>query len=348
LSGGLRLKRFSWFILFWSLDMTTATAAAPPLPQSPAWLDAMYNNRALVPDFADHLNRWAQDSAQVRQSAVCHLDVRYGAGLNERLDVFPASSTTGSTAADPSKLAPTMAASSNALAPVLVFIHGGYWRSLDKADHSFIAPAFTAAGTCVVVPNYALCPAVTVPDIVLQMVKAMAWVHQHIQSYGGDPQRISVIGHSAGGHLAAMLLGVDWTKLAQTGLPGHGQTQAAALPANLLKSALSISGLFDLAPIQYTPFLQDDLRLTDEVVQKISPVHAPAPAQGRLLSVVGADESAEFIRQNALIQRAWGRQAVPVCEALLGLNHFSILAALCEPAHRLHQLALQLMQKQPL
>ena len=178
--------------------------------------------------------------------------------------------------------------------------------------------------------NYALCPAVTIPEIVLQMVKALAWTWRHIAAHGGDPARITVAGHSAGGHLAAMLLACDW--------PAH----APDLPQALVKNALSISGLYDLEPIRQTPFLQD-LKLTPEQVRQASPVLLPRPTQGTLYSVAGGDESEEFLRQNRLIQQAWGAETVPVCESLPGLNHFSVLEALIAPGHRLHQLALELL-----
>jgi hypothetical protein len=148
----------------------------------PQWLDSMYNNRALVPEHAEHFRRWAAWSSDATRSQQRELDVRYGGGPNEHLDIFPAAPQSG--------------------APVLVFIHGGYWRSLDKRDHAFVAPPFTREGACVVVPNYALCPAVTVPQIVLQMVQALAWTWRNIKRFGGDPDRITVVGHSAGGHLA--------------------------------------------------------------------------------------------------------------------------------------------------
>lgn len=286
----------------------------------PAWLDRMYNNRALVPDHGVYFERWADSSQAVRKRVPCQLDIPYGNHAGEMLDVFPAGD-----------FATHRGATGERGAPVLVFIHGGYWRSLDKADHSFVAPPFTQAGACVVVPNYALCPAVTIPRITLQMVAALAWTWRHIARYGGDPSRITVVGHSAGGHLAAMLMACDW------------QAYARDLPADLLKNALSISGLYDLEPMRHTPFLKDSLKLTPEQVLKASPALLPAPGRGTLYSVAGADESAEFLRQNVLIQQAWGAGVVPVCESHLGRNHFSILEALTEPSHRLHQLALQLL-----
>jgi arylformamidase len=220
-------------------------------------------------------------------------------------------------------------------APVLVFLHGGYWRGLDKADHSFVAPAFTQAGACVVVPNYALCPAVTVPQIVLQMVQALAWTWRHVAEHGGDPNRITVAGHSAGGHLAAMLLACQW------------QGWAADLPTRLVRNALSISGLFELDSIRRTPHLQVDLRLTPAQARKSSPAWLPSPGvargRGQLYSVAGGDESPAFLLHNRLIRQAWGRRVVPVCEVMPGLNHFSMLGALAQPGTRVNSLTAALL-----
>jgi arylformamidase len=276
----------------------------------PAWLDAQYNNRARVPGHAAVFDRWARVSDLSRRgSPAAALDLRYGDSAAEALDLFPA--------ARPG-------------APLLIFIHGGYWRSLDKGDFSFVAPAFNAAGAAVAVPNYGLCPAVTIEDICRQMVRAVVWLRRHAAGYGVDPQRIAVVGHSAGGHLAAMLLSCRWKQVADD------------LPPLLVGGALSVSGLYDLEPLRHTPFLQPDLRLTPASVARLSPAFFPRP-KGRLYTTVGALESDEFLRQNQLIRDVWGPTAVPVCETLPGRNHFDVLESLVDPAGRLHDLALRLI-----
>jgi len=284
----------------------------------PDWLNREYNNRALVPEHAAMFERWARLSAAARQQGPALVDLRYGHGPNEQLDIF---APQGRRAGE--------------LAPVLFFVHGGYWRSLDKADHSFLAPEFTRRGACVVMPNYALCPAVTIPDIVMQMVQALAWTWRHIATHGGDPRRLSVVGHSAGGHLATMLLLCRWAEV------------GADLPADLVKNALSVSGLYDLEPIMHTPFVQPSLKLTPEQVAMASPARLPAPplrdGRGTLAVVAGADESSEFRRHNRLMCQAWGPAVVPVCEELPGLNHFNIVEAMAQPGHRLNLLVRELL-----
>lgn len=280
----------------------------------PAWLEAQYNNRARVPDHARVFARWEEASALVRHNAPAHLDLRYAPGDGGTLDVFPAT-------------VPTPAAG----APVLVFIHGGYWRSLDKSQHSFVAPSFNADGALVVVPNYALCPSVTIEHICLQAAAAVAWAWHNARRYGGDPDRIALIGHSAGGHLATMLLSCRWKDV------------DAALPAQPLAGALSISGLVDLEPLRHVPSVQADLRLTPASVARLSPAFFPRPKGGRLYAAVGAEESDEFLRQNRLIRDVWGPTAVPVCETVPAKNHFTVLESLVDPAGRLHDLGLRLL-----
>ena len=276
----------------------------------PEWLESQYNNRARVPDHAQILARWAQASALVRERSAVHLDVAFGDGPGELLDVFPTA-------------APE--------APVLVFIHGGYWRSLDKSDHSFVAPSFTADGAMVVVVNYALCPAVTIEHIVMQLVRALEWVWRHAAAYGGDPSRIALVGHSAGGHLATMLMSCRWKDV------------AGDLPVQPLAGALSISGLYDIEPLRHAHSIQADLQLTPASVGRLSPAFFPRPKSGKLYAAVGSEESDEFLRQNRLIRDVWGPTAVPVCETVPDSNHFTVLNSLVDPAGRLHDLALRLL-----
>jgi arylformamidase len=284
----------------------------------PAWLDAQYNNRARVADAPHILQRWADASALARTGAQgAQLDVRYGPGAQETLDIFPAASADEAANTGP--------------APVLVFIHGGYWRALDKSDHSFVAPAFNAAGAAVVVPNYALCPDVGIEHITLQVARAVAWVWHHASTFGGDPARIALAGHSAGGHLTAMLLSCRWKDL------------DPELPAQPVAGGLALSGLYDLEPIRHTPMLQGDLKLTPSSVARLSPAFFPRPKGAKLYAAVGLDESDEFLRQNALIRDVWGPTAVPVCETVPGTNHFTVLNGLADPAGRIHQLALRLL-----
>ncbi|WP_244503910.1 alpha/beta hydrolase [Variovorax sp. CF079] len=216
-------------------------------------------------------------------------------------------------------------------APVLVYIHGGYWRALDKRDQSFVAPPFVDAGAMVVLANYALCPAVSIEHILLQLVQALVWVYRHAAEHGGDPERIVVAGHSAGGHLATMLLACDWRAVAPD------------LPADLVKSALAISGLYELEPLRHAPFLAPDLCLSAAPAQRLSPAAMPPPSRGSLVTVVGGDESEEFLRQAALISQAWGPRVVIAAERVPQRNHMDVLNELADPHSPTHRRALQLL-----
>nr|WP_028601137.1 alpha/beta hydrolase [Ottowia thiooxydans] len=274
------------------------------------WLERMYNNRMRVPDHGDYFARWAAESALVRQHLPCERDVAYGDDPREKLDAFHT----------PRKGA-----------PLVVFIHGGYWKALDKSHHSFLAAALHEAGAGVVVPNYAFCPRMTIPQITLQVARAVAWTWRNASRLGGDARRITVIGHSAGGHMAAMMMACAWNVFDKD------------LPPALVKGAMGVSGLYDLEPLMHTPSLQEVLRITPEQVHAASPARLPRPAKGRFYSVVGGLESGEYLRLNRLIQQAWSRERVPVAATLAGLNHFSILDALAKPGHRLNSLARELI-----
>ena len=277
--------------------------------QPSAWFDAQYNNRARIPEHPALLQHWFDASARARQRHPEMIEASYGTDARERCDVFPAA---------------------HAGSPVLVYLHGGYWRALDKRDQSFVAPPFVDAGALVVLPGYSLCPAVRIEHIVLQTVRALVWVYRHAAAYGGDPQRIVVAGHSAGGHLATMLLACDWKAV------------APELPADLVKSALSISGLYELEPLRHAPFLARDLRLTAASARLLSPAAMPAP-RGHLVTIVGANESEEFHRQAALIRTAWSVRTVTAATPVAGCNHMDVLNTLSDPQSRTHACGLRLL-----
>jgi arylformamidase len=281
-----------------------------PRPVFDAWFDAQYDSRARIPEHPAILQYWADASANALRRPGWLFDRAYGDHATERLDVLPAA-VSG--------------------APVFVYIHGGYWRALDKRDHAFIAPPLADAGAMVVLLNYALCPAVSIEHIVLQLVRALTWVYRDVAGQGGDRERIVVAGHSAGGHLAAMLLACDWTAV------------AADLPADLVKSALAISGLYELAPLRRAQFLAADLKLSAASALRLSPSAMPAPLRGSLVTVVGGEESEEFHRQAESIANAWGPRVVVASECEAGRNHMNVLNALATPGSRTHGRALELL-----
>ncbi|HYP70616.1 MAG TPA: alpha/beta hydrolase [Variovorax sp.] len=277
--------------------------------RTPGWHDEQYNNRARIPEHPAILKHWADASAAALRRHPELVELAYGPAPREKLDVFPVRSPG---------------------APVFVYLHGGYWRALDKRDHSFVAPPLVDAGAMVVLPDYSLCPQVTVEHIVLQTVRALAWVYRHAREHGGDPERIVVAGHSAGGHLATMMLACRWAEV-------H-----PSLPADLVKAALSISGIYELEPLRHAPFLAADLGLTVASALRSSPAWMPAPS-GRLAVVVGGDESEEFHRQAELIRENWGEKVV-ASEIVAGRNHMDVLHELASPGSNTHQLALDLLE----
>lgn len=270
--------------------------------------DLLYNPRLVVADYERVFDRWERDSERARASLDCYLDVPYGMTEAEKLDMFCAPSSKG----------------------LLMFIHGGYWRSLDKKRFAFVAPAFVEAGISVAIPNYALCPAVKVEDIVMQMVQACAWLYRNAGNFGAPADSLYVCGHSAGGHLAAMMLCCEWPKYSPD------------LPERVVSAALSISGLYDLTEIVKVPSVNCDARLTEKSALKVSPAFMPPATDAPLFTAVGGDENEGFHIQNRLIAERWGRtrQADFPCP---GANHFTVLDRLCAPESDLFRGALRMM-----
>ncbi len=271
-----------------------------------AALDVQYNARATVPDIEAILKQYTDASRQARARLSCIADQPYGAHPDERLDIFPAAQSG---------------------APVLLYIHGGYWRALSKDDSCNMAPAFTAAGATVVVINYSLAPAVTLDHIVDQTRRALAWVHRHIARHGGDPARIHLCGSSAGGHLIGMLLAGGW----------HGRYD---LPTDVVAGAASLSGLYDLRPLVHT-HINAWMQMSLADAERNSPALLPGPAHGcPLLVSYGANETDEFKRQSRDYLTQWlGRGHPGRYIDMPGSNHFDLVLRLNDP-HQAHTRAL--------
>ncbi|MCB1971167.1 MAG: alpha/beta hydrolase [Geminicoccaceae bacterium] len=209
-------------------------------------------------------------------------------------------------------------------APVHLFIHGGYWRAFSANDHDFVAPAFTAAGYLVGIVDYALCPNVTIDEISRQIRAAIAWTARNVSGLGGNPARITISGHSAGGHLVGMAAVTDW----------EGRY---ALPADTVKAGMPISGLFDLHPFPYT-YLQPKLQLDWAQVRRNSPILHVRPSPTRLMAMVGGVESGEFHRQSRSFTEAWNAAGNDGrCRILDGHDHFTILEDFADGGKSLHQ-----------
>lgn len=279
----------------------------------PDFCEREYNARAAVPDHALQLRHWAEQSRRVRVGHPCYLDIAYGNAPNQTLDIFPARRGGGHT-------------------PLMVFIHGGYWRALDKSDFSFLAPAFTRAGIALAVVNYRLLPQVPLEHLVRDVVSSITWLYQHAGHYGANPHRLYVSGHSAGGHLAAMMLACQWPRW-------HG-----ALPPDVVRGALAISGLYDLAPLMAAPFIRDDLGLDDKRVLALSPACLAAATHAPLMTAVGGQESSEFHRQAHLLAQHWSGVFVRDVP-MPGHNHFTVCSALGDPSSALFSAARELAER---
>lgn len=270
-------------------------------------LDAQYNNQAKVPDVASIVGPWLTKGEEARTQLSCDLDIAYGPHDRHKVDIFPA--------ARPD-------------APILAFIHGGYWHSRDKSLVHFLAPTFVAADVTFVSIGYRLCPAVAMADVVADVTAAVDWIHANPQTVGGRADRLHVAGHSAGGHLAAMLCG-------PSGRP------------DLLKGGCSVSGLHDLEPIRLC-YLNQHLNLGPQDVSPLSPIAIARGLEkgGRrlppLIATVGMEEGPEYLRQRDELVTALHAAGQPALSVDVdGGNHFTALEAFGDPHHPLCQAVLR-------
>jgi arylformamidase len=268
----------------------------------PPDFDAQYNLRAGRPDYeVTVIPGWSSDSETARAASDCSLDIRYGDGEKQKLDVFRCG---------------------DASAPTLVYFHGGYWQRGDKSIYSFIAPPFNAAGVNVVVVGYDLCPSVTITRISQEAREAMAHLWRNAATLGINRDRITVMGHSAGGHLTQMMMATAW--------PAIG----ADLPADLIKAGIPVSPLSYLEPVRLTEALNAGIRMDPEEADAESPMtHHPPATNAPQLVVVGGAETDEFHRQARMYvekyetaDRKMGLYVVP------DVDHFDELNVLVDPS----------------
>ena len=264
-------------------------------------LDREYNARATVNDAEVFIGAYGARSAVARQNLSCLLDVPYGDHRDEVLDLFPAGPG----------------------APVFVFIHGGYWRALSQKDSSFMAPCFVDRGIAVVAVNYSLAPGASIDTIVRQCRDATGWVWRDGSSAMDiDPDRIFVGGSSAGGHLTGMMVAGGWRS--QRGLP-----------EDLIKGAISFSGLHDLEPIRLSN-INDWAGLDAASAHRNSPIHHVPETGCPLIVTCGDLETSEFKRQAQIYAEAWREPGWPCSHFVTpGRNHFDVVFEMCDPASRI-------------
>lgn len=263
------------------------------------WLESQYNVRSYLTDHPKTFARWAEQSRYARFDLDGFWNQYFGESEAETVDVIPGK---------PGK-------------PLLIFIHGGYWRSLDKYDFTFLAKPYVARGYSVALLNYGLIPRVTIEDSVRQTLRGIEWLYRQADRFGFDANQIVVCGHSAGGHLGVMSALAFWP------------LWASDLPQDLVKSVIAISGIYDLSPLVHTPFIQKDLKLNQKRTRMVSPALMPKPTIPVHLAF-GIKETDAFKEQSAYLASHWGLNPPLQVNA----DHFSICDSIADPNSELFML----------
>jgi arylformamidase len=261
-----------------------------------AALDAQYNLRAAVPEHLSYFARYEGDSAALRARWPGWLDLSYGPTPRQAIDLFLPHGVSA--------------------APILAFIHGGYWQSRDRKDFSFVAGPSLERGVAVALLGYDLAPTVRMDAIVAEVRAGLAWLYRQAPAHGCDPTRLHVAGHSAGGHLAAVTLMTDWA--------GFG------LPENMIKGVCAISGVFDLEPIRRC-YLNEVVGLDTDEAHRNSPLHQPLHGRCPVIVAVGELETRAFHEQSRafatrLARDGWQSQSLVQPE----VDHFAIILRMGE------------------
>jgi arylformamidase len=269
-------------------------------------LNNQYNTRLQVPDYAGYFDRWGKLSRQTAERNTILKDIPFGADPDERLDIFPSKIHHSKT---------------------LVFIHGGYWHLLDKMMFHFLAEHFLQYNVITVLINYPLAPRSSIDEIVASCRKALRWIHDNIIRYNGDPAELYLMGHSAGGHLASMMLIEEEVKF--------------------VRAMISLSGLFRLEPLMLS-YLNESIGMDRENASNNSPVFLNPPGDCPVLLITGTEESDEFKAQSEELYNCWKSKSGNI--DLLKIpkkNHYSILDAVTEKDSILRDAIIRLMNIDP-
>lgn len=299
------------------------------LDYTQAELDAAYDQRVWAPNREQIVAWYGAESARVRAQLAHQRSVPYGESEDETLDIFPASPASPKSGSK-SGSAKSGSESNSLPAPIHVHVHGGRWTLFSKDEESFIAPTFVSAGAVCVVIGFANIPQVGMPQMLAQVQRALLWVHANAASFGGDAQRIHVSGHSSGAHLAGVALLTDWEREFDR-------------PRDLIKSALLVSGMYDLRPVMLSA-RSSYVKLSCEEAAALSAILQPQKLHTPVTLVYGEKETPEFQRQPqayARVLAAAGKSAQLI--QMPGVNHFEILQQLGASDSALARIALGLM-----
>ena len=262
-------------------------------------LDKAYDNRGRFPD-TDACKQAQLDASDAAKSAYeSKLDVRFGDGDSDLLDIYFGQGT--------------------GKRPIHVFFHGGWFKSNTKNDFGFVATPFVPHGVTTVVVEYPLIPSVRMETLIDRCRASLEWVWRNAESFGGDRDKITISGHSAGGHIAQMMM--------QTDFPSYGD----GLPGDLVKAGCSISGVSDLEPVRFS-FHNEDLQFSEDEAKAFSTLLMEPAHKGPLLAVVGDMEGEEFMRHTTALAEAWSSKGMDVeYWEMNGKHHFTTINQYIDP-----------------
>ena len=270
----------------------------------PAEMEQHFNPRVANPNASELLEDFVARSAEARERIPGRYDIRYGERPNETLDLHvPEGAEPGS--------------------PLVLFIHGGYWRALDKSDHSLVAPPLMDAGAIVANVNYDLCPTITLDEMVEEIANAVRFCRDHAASWGADPDALYLFGHSAGAHLAARMLQREWL--------------AEELPAHGIRGVAAITGVYEPEVI-LSVTVNDEAQISPGTAARQNCLGRDFVLRPKMLIAVGGDEPEGWRAQSAAFAEDCRNARLDTDFVVVeGANHFSVLDRALERDNPLHE-----------